>query len=130
MNAQVKDLISALGPSVLQGVIQLFQAVHPVPTNADQATKDTANAAKAAGALATASSLASTLAPTVVSSMDAGTLSSSLSGALEVIYQQLKASGALVAPITVVPVSAAAKPLATPIIITGATLTGNWQAPK
>ena len=137
MNTQIADLIKTVGLPLLQSVISGLQLAHSAPTGATQSAADAANQTKAAAAIAATTTLATTLAPDITKTIDASTLPGICATIVETLYQQMKASGMLAGPSVPSPTSAttaapakAATPLTTPVIITGATLTGNWQAPK
>jgi hypothetical protein len=98
MAAAIIPIATAVIPLISQllpGIIQLFQKAHPIAPDADQAAKDAANAAKAAGALQTATTLAAQLAPAGSLPSDPTTLATIISGALEAVYQRMKADGTL-----------------------------------
>ena len=128
-------IISALGPLAIQSVIQIVQALHPVPAGADQAAKDAVNATKATAAVSAVTALANTLPVVTGASTDPTALTNAIAGAVEVMYQMMKGNGTLtatppVAPATTLvatkPAPSATAPItSTAVIITGAAITAG-----
>jgi len=120
----IASLIIPLVSQFLPSIVSLFQKAHPIPSDAPQAVKDDLNLLKAQGALQAASVLVNQLATAgkIPASASDPSVLASLSGALEQVYQSMKAAGLLNTAPAVAP---AVTP--TPTLKTGQSLTISLQ---
>jgi hypothetical protein len=123
----IAGLVIPLVAQFLPQIIQLFQHAHPIPVDATPTVKADLNALKAAGALQTAMGLVGQIATSgkiPVSASDPSVIAA-VSGALEALYQTMKANQTLNAPlVAAVPVASAPVAALTPQVVSLASAGG------